>query len=98
MPDNFIIDNLQGILDSIELIEIRFVGITQPDNLVMNADGVLILDSICMRLQVIGELLKKIDKIDATIWEKYPQIEWPNIIKLRDIISHHYTQVDHEII
>jgi uncharacterized protein with HEPN domain len=98
MPDNFIIDNLQGILDSIELIEIRFAGIAQPDNLVMNADGVLVLDSICMRLQVIGELLKKIDKINAAIWERYPQIEWPNIIKLRDIISHHYTQVDHEII
>jgi len=98
MPDNFIIDNLQGILDSIELIEIRVAGITQSDNLVMNADGVLVLDSICMRLQVIGELLKKIDKINAAIWERYPQIEWPNIIKLRDIISHHYTQVDHKII
>jgi len=98
MPDNFIIDNLQNILQSIELIEIRFAGITQSDNFVMNADGVLVLDSICMRLQVIGELLKKIDKINAAIWERYPQIEWPNIIKLRDIISHHYTQVDHEII
>lgn len=98
MPDNFIIDNLQGILDSIELIEIRFAGIDQSDNFVMNSGGVLVLDSICMRLQVIGELLKKIDKIDAAIWERYPQIEWPNIIKLRDIISHHYTQVDHEII
>ena len=98
MPDNFIIDNLQGILDSIELIEIRFAGIDQSDNFVMNAHGVLVLDSVCMRLQVIGELLKKIDKIDAAIWERYPQIEWPNIIKLRDIISHHYTQVDHEII
>ena len=98
MPDNFIIDNLQGILESIELIEIRFAGITQSDNFVMNADGALVLDSICMRLQVIGELLKKIDKINSAIWERYPQIEWPNIIKLRDIISHHYTQVDHEII
>ena len=26
MPDDFVIDNLQGILDSIELIEIRFAG------------------------------------------------------------------------
>ena len=64
----------------------------------MNAECVLVLDSICMRLQVIGELLKKIDKIDASIWERYPQIEWPNIMKLRDIISHHYNHVDHEII
>ncbi len=58
----------------------------------------LTLDSICMRLQFIGELLKKINKINPKIWEKYPQIEWPNIMKLRDIISHHYQHVDHEII
>ena len=98
MPDDFIIDNLHGILDSIELIEIRFAGIAKSDDFVMNADGVLMLDSICMRLQIIGEILKKIHKIDPAIWERYPQIEWPNIMKLRDIISHHYNHVDHEII
>ena len=98
MPDDFIIDNLQSILDSIELIEIRFSGISKPDDFVMNANGVLVLDSICMRLQIIGELLKKINKINPMIWHKYPQIEWPNIMKLRDIISHHYHHVDHEII
>ena len=98
MPDNFITEYFQGILDSIELIEIRFAGITKSDDFVMNANGVLTLDSICMRLQIIGELLKKINKINPIIWERYPQIEWPNIMKLRDIISHHYNHVDHEII
>ena len=80
------------------MIEIRFAGIAKSDDFVMNADGVLMLDSICMRLQIIGELLKKINKVNPLIWEKYPQIEWPNIMKLRDIISHHYDHVDHEII
>jgi uncharacterized protein with HEPN domain len=98
MPEDFVIDNLQGILDSIELIETRFVGVANSDGFVLNADGVLTLDSICMRLQIIGELLKKINKINPVIWAKYPQIEWPNIMKLRDIISHHYHHVDHEII
>ncbi len=98
MPEDFIIDNLQGILDSIELIEIRFANIAKPDEFVMNAAGVLTLDSISMRLQIIGELVKKIDKINPAMWRKYPQIEWPNIMKLRDIISHHYNHVDHEII
>jgi len=58
----------------------------------------IILDSICMRLQVVGELVKKIQKIDPDVFEKYPEIEWQNIMKLRDIISHHYEHVDHEII
>jgi uncharacterized protein with HEPN domain len=43
-------------------------------------------------------LTGKSHKINPIIWEKYPQIEWPNIMKLRDIISHHYQRVDHEII
>jgi len=98
MPDDFVIDNLHGIIDSIELVEIRFAGITKSEDFVMNSDGVLILDSICMRLQIIGELLKKIHKTNPLIWERYPQIEWPSIMKLRDIISHHYNHVDHEII
>ena len=98
MPDDLVIENLQDIIDSIELIVIRFTGINTADDFVKSSDGVLILDSICMRLQIIGELLKKIQKIDPMLWEKYPQIEWSNIMKLRDIISHHYDHVDHEII
>ena len=98
MSDSIILDNLHSIIDSIELIEIRFAEIVKSDDFVSNENGVLMLDSICMRLQIIGELLKQIDKINPMIWEKYPQIEWPNIMKLRDIISHHYHHVDHEII
>ena len=82
MPDDVVVDYLQGILDSIELIEKRFARITKSNDFVMSADGVLMLDSICMRLQIIGELLKKINKSESVIWERYPQIEWPNIMKL----------------
>jgi len=58
----------------------------------------LILDSVCMRLQVVGELLKKIQKLDPSLFRKYPKVEWQNVMKLRAIISHHYEHVDHEII
>lgn len=98
MPDDFLIDNLHGIIDSIELITIRFSKIAKADDFVLSADGVLLLDSICMRLQVIGELLKKVYKNNPATFEAYPQIQWPNIMKLRDIISHHYEHVDYEIV
>ena len=51
-----------------------------------------------MRLQVIGELLKKINMMDKSLLEKYPEIEWDKIMRLRDIVSHHYEKIDHEII
>lgn len=59
MPDVLITDNLQDIISSIELIEKRFKGITVADDFVLNETGMLILDSVCMRLQIVGELMKK---------------------------------------
>ena len=98
MHEDLIKDNLENIIESIELINERFSKITGAEDFVKRPDGILILDSVCMRLQIIGELVKKIDKLEPNLLEKYPEIEWPNIMKLRDIISHHYEQVDHEII
>ena len=98
MPDILVSDNLYDIISSIELIENRFKDIEKPDDFVLSENGIVILDSICMRLQIIGELAKKIQKIDPGIFERNKEIEWQNIMKLRDIISHHYENVDHEII
>lgn len=98
MLDDIIRDNLQYILESISLIEERFSGIKTQDDLVSSSQGVLILDSIAMRLQVVGELLKKISKTNKSLFDDYHDIEWDNIMRLRDIVSHHYEKVDHEII
>ena len=98
MLDNIIRDNLQSVLESIALIEVRFSKVDLADKFVTSSAGVVLLDAISMRLQVIGELIKKIDKIDDALLEKYNEIEWNKIMKLRDIISHHYDRMDHEII
>ena len=98
MPDGIIMDNLRLIIESIDLIKARFLKISHPDDLVSSESGVIILDAIAMRLQVIGELLKKINKKDHSFLKGYPEIQWSNIMRLRDIVSHHYETVDHEII
>lgn len=98
MFDDIIRDNLRYILESISLIEDRFSRIETQDDLVSSSEGVIILDAIAMRLQVIGELIKKTSKIDKSIFMDYCDIEWDNIMRLRDIVSHHYEKVDHEII
>jgi uncharacterized protein with HEPN domain len=57
------------------------------------------LDSICMQLIAIGESLKNFDKITSKeVLSKYPEIEWKRVIGLRDIITHHYFDVDAEAI
>jgi len=98
MPDEIILENLRLISESLELIDARFRKITHPDDFVSNENGVIILDAISMRLQVVGELLKKIDNKDKLFLKAYPGIQWGHIMRLRDIVSHHYEKVDHEII
>lgn len=98
MPDEIISENLSLISESIELILKRFTNIRKPDDFVLDDNGVTILDSIAMRLQVVGELLKKIEKANSSFLNNYNEINWENIMKLRDIVSHHYEKVDHEII
>ncbi len=45
-----------------------------------------------------GESLKRIQKIDSSILKPYTHIEWDKIAKFRDLVSHHYENIDHEII
>lgn len=98
MSEDEIIDNLNFILQSIELIQERFSHIKTVDDFVINTSGVTLLDAITMRLQVIGETIKQIQKTSPTFFMSYPGIEWSKISKFRDLVSHHYEHVDHEIV
>ena len=51
-----------------------------------------------MRLQVIGESVRKIQKMNPSFLDPYSDIEWVKIARFRDLVSHHYDQVDHEIV
>jgi len=52
-----------------------------------------------MQLLVIGETLKKLDKItEASLLPNYPQIDWKKAKGLRDIISHQYFDMNAEAI
>lgn len=60
MHNPILSDNLKIILESIDLIEERFSKINLADDFVTSSEGVLLLDAVSMRLQVIGETVKKI--------------------------------------
>jgi uncharacterized protein with HEPN domain len=90
---------LKFILNSIEMIKKRFIGITCSDDFIYSDDGMTKLDSISMRLQSIGEALKNIDKRDREfLLEVADKTYWSNIIKTREIITHHYIDIDSETI
>ena len=55
----------------------------------------ILLDATCMLLIAIGEGLKSLDKVtDGKLLPTYPSIPWKQVKGMRDIISHHYFDVD----
>ena len=98
MHDDYIQDNLHSVFDSIEIFQKRIEVINKADDFVSTPAGAMILDSIAMRLQVIGESLKNIDKVDPSYLLQFKTIEWEKIIKMRDLISHHYDTVNPEVV
>jgi len=93
-----ITDYLDLMLESIELIESRFSKIGVADEFVQSSSGITYLDAISMRLQVVGESVRKIQNIKPSFLKRYSEIEWDKIARFRDFVSHHYSQVDHEIV
>lgn len=98
MPEDEIFDYLDLMLDSIELIESRMFDINSSGDFVQSMNGMTLLDAISMRLQVIGESVRKIQKLAPSIFEQYSEIDWDKIARFRDFVSHHYDQIDHEIV
>jgi uncharacterized protein with HEPN domain len=94
-----ILSTLDDIIYSIELINKRFKDIKSSDDFLKNDTGLEKLDGISMRLIAIGEGFKNIDKLsDKRILVKYPQIPWKDVKGIRDILSHHYFDLDAEVI
>ena len=87
------------IHQALETILFRFEPVKKINDFTDSPQGMEKLDSICMLLIAIGESLKNFDKItNGSILNLYPQVNWKNAKGMRDVISHHYFQVDAEII
>lgn len=90
---------LQQIQHAIEVILKRFKPIKTVNDFTDTPEGMEKLDSICMQLIIIGEGLKNFDKVTVnSVLCQYPQIEWKKVKGLRDIITHHYIDINAEAI
>ena len=77
----------------------RFEVVQSPGDFTDSEAGMEKLDGICMQLITIGEGLKNLDKVTGrSLLPRYPQVEWKKAKGLRDIISHHYFDVNAEAI
>ena len=89
------LDILEDIFSAIEKLEDRTKDVQSVDDFLNSSSGMVLLDATCMLLIAIGESLKNLDKTtNGLLLPTYPSIPWKNVKGLRDIIAHHYFDVD----
>lgn len=92
---NIALDILEDILSAIGRLEDRTKDVQTADDFLCSSSGMVLLDATCMLLIAIGESLKNLDKTtDGKLLPTYPSIPWKNVKGMRDIIAHHYFDVD----
>jgi len=90
---------LRQIQNAAQTVLKRFESIGSPDDFTSSDFGLEKLDSICMQCIAIGESLKNLDKVtEKALLHQYPQVEWKKAKGLRDIITHHYFDLNAEAI
>ena len=94
-----VLDSLQRIKSSLELILERSSIVNDPNDFLCSPGGILRLDAICMNLIALGETVKGLDKLtQGCLLEKYPDVHWRGVMRMRDKISHHYFEIDADVV
>jgi uncharacterized protein with HEPN domain len=91
------VEILQQVEQAISVVKDRFSVVHSVDDFLETPEGLEKLDGICMKLIAIGESIKNIDKhTNRQLLLQYPEVDWKGVKGVRDIISHHYFDLDAE--
>ena len=84
---------------AISRLQERTAAIKTVDDFLLSASGMEKLDAACMVLIAIGESVKNLDKLtEGALLPTYPAIPWKRVMGMRDVIAHHYFDVDAEVV
>ena len=99
MSNQEIFDTLEVVLRAAESAKARAERIVHKSQLNGNFEDEALFDAICMNFVVIGEKLKTLDnKTQGQYLKNYSDIPWSEVIRMRDIVAHHYTGIKNEVI
>lgn len=92
-------DILEDMIEAVLKVQKRCSRFESSSAFLENEESQIVLDSICMQLIAIGEAVKKIDKItDKMLLSQYSEIPWRSIAGIRDVLSHHYFDLNAETV
>jgi uncharacterized protein with HEPN domain len=88
-------ETLKNIEMAITRLQERTVQIHTVDDFLLSPFGMEKLDAACMVLIALGEAVKTLDKLtNKELLPTYPDVEWKKVMGTRDIMAHHYFEVD----
>ena len=94
---SLVLSILMQVDEALEKIKFRAAHIAGAGDFTDSPEGLEKLDGICMLFIAVGESLKNIDKITGgKLFARYPEIDWAGVKGIRDIIAHHYFDIDAE--
>ena len=86
---------LDRIEEAINTVQIRNKVIRKADDYLLTPEGKEKLDAACMVIEAIGESFKQLDKVtNNELLTLYPSIDWREVKGVRDVIAHHYFDID----
>lgn len=95
----YVLAALTKIEQTVERVIANSEQITSYNYYYLSPSGMERLESTCMLLIAIGESLKGIDKLTNTeLLLRYPEVDWKGAMGIRDIIAHHYFDLDAEVV
>ena len=93
------VDSLRKIKATLDLIIERASVVEKPNDFLCSPGGMMRLDAICMNLIALGETVKGLDKqTDGQLLKNYPEVYWKGVMGMRDKISHHYFEIDTDVV
>ena len=94
-----VLHTLSQIELAIDRLQERTKNIRSVDDFLSTPGGMEKLDAACMVLIAIGESIKNLDKVsEGKLLPTYPSIPWKRVMGIRDIMAHHYFEVDADVV
>ncbi len=88
-------ETIKNIEIAIERIQERTVQVHHVDDFLLSPWGMEKLDAAAMVIIAIGEAVKTLDKLtDKKLLPTYPSVEWKKVMETKDIMAHHYFEID----
>lgn len=95
----YVLAALTKIEQTVDRVIANSEQITSYNYYYLSPSGMERLESTCMLLIAIGESLKGIDKLtNKELLLRYPEVDWKGAMGIRDIIAHHYFDLDAEVV